>query len=203
MVEQQPSKLNTRVRFPSPAPVGSGIFAFNSCLARFGARRCLGVQYWFVKGFWEIGRMRNLVILLALALAWPLAGCSVGALNLGTTNEKGQPLSAVVTKLGSPEEQGTIEGQKTYTWIRDTSLYQCRNHVRDGRRRHRHLRGIGRRWYLLPVRCPVRRPKGLRGLGKPQISHLPIEYSARRRLKRLARPAMIADRARADSTAPA
>jgi hypothetical protein len=73
--------------------------------------------------------MRNLAIFLAFALAWPLAGCSIGTLNLGATNYKGQPLSAVLTKLGSPEEQGTIEGQKTYTWVRGTSLYQCRIRV--------------------------------------------------------------------------
>jgi|SRR5882724_1091880 len=73
--------------------------------------------------------MRNLVMLLVLAFASPLAGCSIGTLNLGATNYKGQPLSAVVTKLGSPEEQGTIEGRRTYTWIRGSSLYQCRIRV--------------------------------------------------------------------------
>ena len=69
--------------------------------------------------------MRNLAILAALALA----GCSVGTLNLGTTNYKGQPLSAVIAKLGSPEEQATIAGQKTYTWVRGNALYQCRIRV--------------------------------------------------------------------------
>jgi hypothetical protein len=70
--------------------------------------------------------MRNLAILAAVALA----GCSVGNLNLGTNNYKGQPLSSVVAKLGSPEEQGTsIAGQKTYTWIRGNALYQCRIRV--------------------------------------------------------------------------
>jgi hypothetical protein len=69
--------------------------------------------------------MRNLAILAALALA----GCSVGIPNLGTSNYKGQPLGAVVAKLGSPEEQGTLEGQKTYTWIRGNALYQCRIRV--------------------------------------------------------------------------
>jgi hypothetical protein len=69
--------------------------------------------------------MRNLAILATLALA----GCSVGTLNLGTNNYKGQPLSAVLTKLGSPEEQGTIAGQKTYTWIRGTALQECRIRV--------------------------------------------------------------------------
>ena len=52
--------------------------------------------------------MRNLAILAALALA----GCSVGTLNLGSNNYKGQPLSAVMARLGSPEEQETIAGQK-------------------------------------------------------------------------------------------
>jgi hypothetical protein len=66
--------------------------------------------------------MRNLAILAALALA----GCSIGTLNLGTNNYKGQPLSAVIAKLGAPDEQETIAGQKTYTWIRGNALYQCR-----------------------------------------------------------------------------
>ncbi|MGO8913150.1 MAG: hypothetical protein ACLQDM_28035 [Bradyrhizobium sp.] len=73
--------------------------------------------------------MRNLKILAALILAPAVAGCSVGALNLGATNYKGQPLSAVIAKLGSPEEQGMLEGQKTYTWIRGTPLYECRIRV--------------------------------------------------------------------------
>ncbi len=72
--------------------------------------------------------MRHLAILAALVPT--LAGCSVGALNLGTTNYKGQPLSAVTAKLGSPEEQGTTgTGQKTYTWIRGTPLFECRIRV--------------------------------------------------------------------------
>ena len=71
--------------------------------------------------------MRNLASLAALVA---LTGCSVGTLNLGTSNYKGQPLSSVLTKLGSPEEQGTtIAGQKTYTWIRGTALQECRIRV--------------------------------------------------------------------------
>ena len=69
--------------------------------------------------------MRNLAILAALALA----GCSVGSLNLGTNDYKGQPLSTVIAKLGSPEEQQTIAGQKTYTWIRGNALQECRIRV--------------------------------------------------------------------------
>ena len=70
--------------------------------------------------------MRSLAIGLAMLAASALAGCSVGALNLGTSNFKGQPLSAAVAKLGSPEEQQTIAGQKTYTWIRGNATYECR-----------------------------------------------------------------------------
>jgi len=72
--------------------------------------------------------MRNLAISLAMlaASALALAGCSVGALNLGTTTLKGQPLSAAIARLGSPEEQQTIAGQKTYTWIRGNATYECR-----------------------------------------------------------------------------
>ena len=68
------------------------------------------------------GKMRNLVIPAALALA----GCSVGNLSLGSTNYKGQPLSAVTAKLGPPNESQTIGGQKTYTWIVGTAVYGCR-----------------------------------------------------------------------------
>ena len=70
--------------------------------------------------------MRYLAI---LAASMALAGCSVGPLNLGTTNYKGQPLSAVVARLGSPEEQQTIAGQKTYTWVRGNALQECRIRV--------------------------------------------------------------------------
>src|ERR1700722_16796436 len=69
--------------------------------------------------------MRNLAILAALVLA----RCFVGDIKLGTNNFKGQPLSAVVAKLGSPEEQETIAGQKTYTWVRGNALQECRIRV--------------------------------------------------------------------------
>ena len=71
--------------------------------------------------------MRNLTILAVLALT--LASCSAGNIRLGTTDFKGQPLSAVVAKLGSPEEQGMLEGQKTYTWIRGDAMQECRIRV--------------------------------------------------------------------------
>jgi hypothetical protein len=72
------------------------------------------------------GRVRNLAILAAISLA----GCSLGNLNLGTTNYKGQPISAVATKLGwPPDETEMIGGQKRYIWIRGNALYQCRIRV--------------------------------------------------------------------------
>ena len=69
--------------------------------------------------------MRNLAILASLALT----ACSVGALNLGTTNYKGQPLSAVTAKLGSPNETQTIAGQKIYIWRVGNALYECQIRV--------------------------------------------------------------------------
>ena len=69
--------------------------------------------------------MRNLAILAALALA----GCAIGNIKLGTNDFKGQPLGAVVAKLGNPEENETIAGQKTYTWIRGNAQQECRIRV--------------------------------------------------------------------------
>ena len=65
--------------------------------------------------------MRSLAVLASLALA----GCSLGTLNLGPTNYKGQPLSAVTAKLGPPNETQTIAGQKIYVWRVGTPLYEC------------------------------------------------------------------------------
>ena len=73
-------------------------------------------------GHQYLTKMRNLAILMTLALA----GCSVGALNLGTTNYKGQPLSAVTARLGPPNETHTVAGQKVYVWIVGNALYECR-----------------------------------------------------------------------------
>jgi hypothetical protein len=70
--------------------------------------------------------MRNLAILAAMALA--LAGCSIGTINAERNNYKGQPLSAVVAKLGTPDYEQTIAGQKLYTWNEGQSLFPC--HIR-------------------------------------------------------------------------
>jgi hypothetical protein len=78
--------------------------------------------------------MRNLAVLtvspvLASLAALALAGCSLGDIKVGTTNFRGQPLSAVITRLGNPEEQQIVGGLKTYTWIRGTAVQQCRIRV--------------------------------------------------------------------------
>jgi hypothetical protein len=69
--------------------------------------------------------MRNLSILAALVLA----GCSVGALNSGTSNYKGKPLSAVTARLGPPNESQSVAGQKVYVWVVGNPLYECRIRV--------------------------------------------------------------------------
>ena len=68
--------------------------------------------------------MRNLAILLAFALA----GCSMCSFNAERNNFKGKPLSAVTARLGAPEIQETIGGQKSYTWTEGQSPAWC--HVR-------------------------------------------------------------------------
>lgn len=72
--------------------------------------------------------MRILAILaISATSALALSGCGFGALNLGTTNYKGQPLSAAVTRLGwPPDEVETIDGQKAYTWTVGQSTSQCK-----------------------------------------------------------------------------
>src|ERR1700744_2824756 len=95
-----------------------------------GPALCSGVDIGRARlDFGEDGEMRNLTKLAALVGAPALAGCSAGNIKLGTNDFKGQPLSAVVAKLGSPEEQGMLEGQKTYTWIRGNAMQECRIRV--------------------------------------------------------------------------
>jgi hypothetical protein len=66
---------------------------------------------------------------LAIPAILALAGCSAIAPNFRATDYRGQPLSAVTAKLGFPEEQLTVDGQKTYTWIRGNALQECRIRV--------------------------------------------------------------------------
>jgi hypothetical protein len=69
--------------------------------------------------------MRNLVILAVMSLD----GCSIGNINDSRNDFKGQPLSAVEVRLGSPDQQETITGQKVYTWFRGQSLMPCKIRV--------------------------------------------------------------------------
>ena len=100
-------------------------------LGRIGIAVCMRVRPRAVTGVRKqrqsmSGRLRNLAILAALTSA----GCSLGNLNLGTTNYKGQPINAVANKLGwPPNETDTIAGQKSYVWIKGNALYQCRIRV--------------------------------------------------------------------------
>jgi hypothetical protein len=54
-------------------------------------------------------------------LAVAAAGCSLvaacaGTIQEGMTKLEGQPLSAIVAKIGAPIEERTIEGRKVYIW---------------------------------------------------------------------------------------
>jgi hypothetical protein len=73
--------------------------------------------------------MRNLVISTVLGLD----SRSMGSLDIGTTGArndfKGQPLSAVQVRLGFPDQQETIAGQKVYTWFKGQSLTPCKIRV--------------------------------------------------------------------------
>jgi hypothetical protein len=44
-----------------------------------------------------------------------VAACA-GSIKEGMTQLEGQPLSAIVAKIGSPIEERTIEGKKVYIW---------------------------------------------------------------------------------------
>jgi hypothetical protein len=70
------------------------------------------------------GKMRTLSILATLTLA----GCSMAAFQ-NRTDFRGKPLSAVIAKLGQPNETQTVSGQKAYVWIMGNALYECRIRV--------------------------------------------------------------------------
>ena len=74
----------------------------------------------------EISEMRNLAILATLALA----GCSSSIGGSYARNDfKGQPLSAVEVRLGNPDQERTVDGQKVYTWFKGQSLMACKIRV--------------------------------------------------------------------------
>ena len=73
---------------------------------------------------WGLGRMR----ILAIVMAFALAGCSMGGFNAERNNFKGKPLSAVTAMLGPPQIQETFGGQKSYTWSAGQPPILC--HIR-------------------------------------------------------------------------
>jgi hypothetical protein len=61
--------------------------------------------------------MRNLAMLATLILAGCGAMPNIGLPTVKERNDfKGQPLSAVTARLGYPNNQETINGQKNYYW---------------------------------------------------------------------------------------
>jgi hypothetical protein len=69
--------------------------------------------------------MRNLAVMA-------LDSCSTSSIvgiNSARNDFKGQPLSAVQVRLGLPDQQETIAGQKVYTWFKGQSLMPCKIRV--------------------------------------------------------------------------
>jgi hypothetical protein len=69
---------------------------------------------------------RNLVILAALTLA----GCggmpNVSMPDVRARNDfKGKPVSVIIARLGNPDFQQTISGQKFYMWRIGTATQDC------------------------------------------------------------------------------
>ncbi len=69
---------------------------------------------------------RNLTILAALAVA----GCggmpSLSLPDVKARNDfKGKPVSVLITRMGSPDYQQTISGQKFYVWRVGTAIQDC------------------------------------------------------------------------------
>jgi hypothetical protein len=62
--------------------------------------------------------------------ALALAGCSFGAIKEGMNKLQGQPIEAAIAKLGIPNDERLIAGQKVYTWYSSTfdegTQYQCK-----------------------------------------------------------------------------
>ena len=71
-------------------------------------------------------------ILVAL-LAVSLAACAGDTIREGMNSLQGQPLSAAIAKLGMPNDERTIAGQKVYTWYSSTfdegTQLQCKLRV--------------------------------------------------------------------------
>jgi len=69
---------------------------------------------------------RNLAILATLILAGCGAMPNIALPTVAERNDyKGKPLSALTGRLGWPDFQQTINGQKTYSWRLGTGIQQC------------------------------------------------------------------------------
>ena len=70
---------------------------------------------------------RHLAILATLALTGcgAMPGLSLPAVQ-PRNDFKGKPLSAVTDRLGFPDAQNTVEGQKTYSWRKGAADRSCR-----------------------------------------------------------------------------
>jgi hypothetical protein len=68
-----------------------------------------------------------------VALGAALAGCAGDAIKTGMNNLQGQPISAAIAKLGIPNDEREIAGQKVYTWYSSTfdegTQLQCKIRV--------------------------------------------------------------------------
>jgi hypothetical protein len=67
---------------------------------------------------------------LAIVATLALTGCgAMPSLSLPTVKQrndfKGKPLSAVTERLGYPDYQSTVDGQKRYTWRRGAPDREC------------------------------------------------------------------------------
>jgi hypothetical protein len=75
--------------------------------------------------------MRNLTFAAFAALI--LAACSFDTIKQGMNDLKGQPISAAIAKLGIPNDEREIAGQKVYTWYSSTfdegTQLQCKIRV--------------------------------------------------------------------------
>jgi hypothetical protein len=59
---------------------------------------------------------RTVSRLAVAAAACTLVAACAGTIQEGMTKLEGQPLSAIVAKIGAPIEERTIEGKKVYIW---------------------------------------------------------------------------------------
>lgn len=59
-------------------------------------------------------------LLSALAIGLLLASCAARGIERGMNRLVGQPITAVIERLGVPTQEQMIAGQKVYTWFSGT-----------------------------------------------------------------------------------